>query len=63
MKSTGPFRIRKIEVRDHGCRYATFLVEGYLGGRRVRRKFQRYEENRQEGDDERACPSFTGAAN
>src|SRR5580658_527841 len=44
MRSTEPFAIRKIAVKDHGCRYETFLVEGYLNGRRVRRKFQRHEE-------------------
>jgi hypothetical protein len=44
MRSTGPFKIRKIAVKDHGCHYVTFLVEGYLNGRRVRRKFQRHDE-------------------
>lgn len=44
MRSTEPFTIRKIAVRDHGCHYETFLVEGYLNGRRVRKKFQRHEE-------------------
>jgi integrase len=44
MKSTEPFKIRKIAVNDHGCHYETFLVEGYLNGCRVRRKFQRHEE-------------------
>lgn len=43
MKSTGAFKIRKIAVKDHGCRYITFLVEGYLNGRRVRKKFQSHE--------------------
>lgn len=44
MRSTEPFTIRKIAVQDHGCHYETFLVEGYLNGHRVRRKFQRHEE-------------------
>lgn len=44
MRSTEPFNIRKIAVKDHGFNYVTFLVEGYLNGRRVRRKFQRHEE-------------------
>jgi integrase len=44
MKSTGPFKIRKIAVKDHGCHYVTFLVEGYLNGRRVRKKLQRHDE-------------------
>jgi hypothetical protein len=44
MKSTGPFKIRKIKVKDHGCHYVTFLVEGHLNGRRLRKKFQRYDE-------------------
>jgi len=44
MKTTGPFRIRRIEVKDHGCHYVTFLVEGYLRGKRVRKKFQGHEE-------------------
>jgi hypothetical protein len=44
MKSTGPFKIRKIAVKDYGCHCATFLVECYLKGRRVRKKFQRHDE-------------------
>ena len=44
MKSTGPFKVRKIAVKDHGCHYVTFLVEGYLHGRRIRKKFQAYDE-------------------
>jgi len=43
MKSTEPFRIRKFAVKDHGCRYVTFLVEGNLNGRRVRKKLQCYD--------------------
>jgi hypothetical protein len=44
VKFPGPFKIRKIAVKDHGCHYETFLVEGYLQGSRIRRKFQRREE-------------------
>ncbi len=44
MRSIEPSTIRKITVHDHGCHYETFLVEGYLNGCRVRRKFQRHEE-------------------
>ncbi len=44
MKSTGRFTIRKIAVKDHGCHYVTFLVEGYSNGHRIRKKFQRHEE-------------------
>jgi hypothetical protein len=44
MSSQSPFRIRKVQVTDRGCRYVTFLVEGYLNGQRVRKKYQDYGE-------------------
>jgi len=39
-KKSDPFRIRRIVASDHGIRYQTFQVVGYLHGQRVRKKFQ-----------------------
>ena len=40
MNSPGNFRIRRVAMIDRGFHYETYLVEGYLSGQRVRRKFQ-----------------------
>ncbi len=38
------FKIRRVTATDHGYRYQTFLVSGYLHGERVRRKFKTRDE-------------------
>ncbi|HVS52900.1 MAG TPA: hypothetical protein VHD62_11155 [Opitutaceae bacterium] len=40
----GQFRIRRLMVRDHGFRYATFQIIGYLDGERIRKKFKSRDE-------------------
>ncbi|MGH7946132.1 MAG: hypothetical protein ACREF9_14135 [Opitutaceae bacterium] len=41
---TGGFQIRQIRANDHGFKYTTFQVVGYLSGERVHKKFKSREE-------------------
>ncbi|MDP3069834.1 MAG: hypothetical protein Q8N18_06065 [Opitutaceae bacterium] len=43
MKAAG-FRIRAIHAKEHGCKYRTFQIVGYLHGERVRRRFKSRDE-------------------
>ena len=40
----GEFRIRQIQTTDHGFKYSTFQVVGYLNGERIRKKFKSRED-------------------
>ncbi len=40
----GAFRIRRLTVSEHGFRYSTYQVVGYLSGQRVRKKFKSRDE-------------------
>ena len=43
-KKNDQFRIRRIVTSDHGIRYQSFQVVGYLHGERIRKKFQSRED-------------------
>jgi integrase len=38
--NSGEFTIRRINAREHGCRYQTFQLVGYLDGQRIRKRFK-----------------------
>jgi len=38
--NSASFAIRRINAREHGCRYQTFQLVGYLDGHRVRKRFK-----------------------
>jgi hypothetical protein len=43
-KLSGRFQVRPVKAKGHGFTYDTFLLSGWLNGRRIRRHFKNREE-------------------